>query len=211
MNVPRHPAPSRAGLRPSGFRRLVLTGCHLALAAAVLTTATGCGSGHSASSRPTDAASDTVRDLGSVPIPSAPAAQATPTAGEKHLQLVAMGSSIRAELPEASALVRASGPEEDLPSATPGGKPPEQTTGTLTIAFDQASAPLTVRAEDFASRDEQGKDIALKPAGAATVTATPGHPATLTLTGTFQAGAAQLTWRHDQKTVAVWDFNIELD
>ncbi|MFI9722743.1 hypothetical protein ACIHFE_24315 [Streptomyces sp. NPDC052396] len=211
MNSPRHTAPSRAGFGLPGLRRRSLTACSLALAAAVLTTVTGCGGTHKPSDRSTDDAARTVQSLGSVPIPSAPAGQATPTADEKHLQLVAVGSAVRAQLPEGTALIRASGPTENLPAPTAGGKPPEQTAGTFTITLDQATAPLTVRAEDFSSRDEEGKDIALAPAGDASVTAGPGHPATLTLTGTFHAGAAQLTWRHDQKAVAVWDFNIELD
>ncbi|MEV8475668.1 hypothetical protein [Streptomyces sp. NPDC051173] len=211
MNTPRHTAPGRAGSGLPGLRRTALAACRFVLAAALLTGASGCGGGHTTAAGHPDDATGTVHDLGAVPIPSPPAAQATPAADEAHLQLVAMGSPVRATLPEAGAVVRASGPTEDLPSPAPGGKPPESTTGTLTITFDQATAPLTLHAEDFASRDEQGKDIALTPAGATTVTAAPGHPATLTLTGTFQAGAAQLTWHHDRKTVAVWDFNIELD
>ncbi|MGW1195486.1 hypothetical protein ACWD4B_06440 [Streptomyces sp. NPDC002536] len=211
MNTPRCTAPSRAGFGLPGLRRLTRTACRLALAAAVLTAAAGCGGGHAASSRSADDGSRTVQDLGAVPIPPPPSAQATPTADEKHLQLVAVGSPVRAQLPESTAVVRASGPTEDLPDPTPGGKPPEHVTGTLTITLDQATAPLTVQAGDFTSRDEDGKDITLTPSGATAATATPGHPATLALNGTFAAGAAQLTWRHDGKTVAVWDFSIELD
>ncbi|MCC2280178.1 hypothetical protein LKL35_32875 [Streptomyces sp. ET3-23] len=212
MNVPRRTAPSRAGFGLPGLRRLTRTVSRLALAAAVLTAAAGCGGSHASSSaRSADDSSRTVRDLGAVPIPPPPTAQATPTADEKHLQLVAVGSPVRAELPEATAVVRASGPTEDLPAPTPGSKPPESVTGTLTVTLDQATAPLTMQAGDFTSRDEDGKDITLTPSGAGTATATPGHPATLALNGTFAAGAAQLTWRHDGKTVAVWDFSIELD
>lgn len=210
MNTPRCTAPSRAGSGLPGLRRLTRTACRLALAAAVLTAAAGCG-GHASSARSADDGTRTVQDLGAVPIPSPPSAQATPTADEKHLQLVAVGSPVRAELPEATAVVRASGPTEDLPDPTPGSRPPERVTGTLTITLDQATAPLTVQAGDFTSRDEDGKDITLTPAGAGTATAAPGHPAGLALNGTFEAGAAQLTWRHGGKTVAVWDFSIELD
>ncbi|MEV6741053.1 hypothetical protein AB0N14_30685 [Streptomyces sp. NPDC051104] len=79
------------------------------------------------------------------------------------------------------------------------------------MAVSQATAALTLHGSDFTSRDEQGKSIRLSPVGAATVTATPGHPATITLKGTFQAGAAQLTWLNAGKVIAIRDFDIELD
>jgi hypothetical protein len=33
----------------------------------------------------------------------------------------------------------------------------------------------------------------------------------MTLRGTVCSGAAELTWRHDGKVMAIWDFNIEPD
>jgi hypothetical protein len=208
MNAARNAAPRRADRSRLGFRRapsllrLALPTC------AALALLAGCASHPSSTDGNGDAAS-TVHKLGAVPIPSHPAGQATPTADEHHLQLVAMGAPIRAQLPGGNALVVASGPVEDLPSA--GGKVPDQTKGTITITVSQATAPLTIKADDFSSRDEQGKDIALSPAGPTTVTATTGKSANLVLSGTYHSGAAQLTWRHDGKVVAIWDFNIELD
>lgn len=150
----------------------------------------------------------TVRDLGAVPIPSPPTAQATPLADEGHLQLLAIGAPVRVALPESSGVVVASGPTEDLPTA---GPVPDRVTGAITITINQVTAPLTVAATDFTSRDEQGTPVALTPAGPAAVTATADHPGALILTGSFGSGAAQITWRHHGNVVAIWDFNIELD
>ncbi|MCQ4042621.1 hypothetical protein ACFOSC_24735 [Streptantibioticus rubrisoli] len=208
MNAARNAAPRRADRSRPGLRRapsllrLALPTC------AALALLAGCAD-HPPSTDGNGDAASTVHKLGAVPIPSRPAGQATPTADEHHLQLVAMGAPIRAQLPGVTALVVASGPVEDLPSA--GGKVPDQTKGTITITVSQATAPLTVKADDFSSRDEQGKDVALSPAGPTTVTATTGKSANLVLSGTYHSGAAQLTWRHDGKVVAIWDFNIELD
>ncbi|MGW0473891.1 hypothetical protein [Streptomyces coeruleorubidus] len=83
--------------------------------------------------------------------------------------------------------------------------------GTITVTVRDATGPLTLHAADFSSRDENGTAIRLAARGPAAVTARPGQVATLTLVGTYEAGAAELTWRHDGKAVAVWDFNIELD
>jgi hypothetical protein len=154
-------------------------------------------------------AADTIRKLGAVPIPTRPAGPATPTATEHHLQLLAMGDTVHADLPGASAVLTAGGPEE-----TPirrAGKVPDRAVGTITVTVRDATGPLTLSAPDFTSRDETGTAIPLTSRGPAGVTARPGHPATLTLRGTYEAGAAELTWRHDGKVIAVWDFNIELD
>lgn len=191
----------RAGTNRLGPRRtqLIIGAMLLVLAAAACTS-------HATDSR--DPAADTVHSLGAVPIPSPPTAQATPLADENHLQLLAIGAPVRAVLPEASAVVAASGPTEDLPSA---GPMPKRVTGTITITIDAATAPLTIAATDFTSRDERGNPVSLTARGARTVTVGPGQAATLTLTGTYGSGAAQITWRHRGKVIAVWDFNIELD
>ncbi|MDF3293629.1 MULTISPECIES: hypothetical protein [Streptomyces] len=208
MNAARIAAPRRADLGRPGLRR-ALPLPRLALpACAVLALLAGCASHPSSTDGNGDAAS-TVHRLGAVPIPSQPAGQATPTADEHHLQLVAMGAPIRAQLPGVTALVVASGPVEDLPSAS--GKVLDHAKGTITVTVSQATGPLTVKAGDFSSRDEQGKDISLTPTGPTAVTAASGKSANLVLSGTYHSGAAQLTWRHDGKVVAIWDFNIELD
>ncbi|MCQ4043274.1 hypothetical protein ACFOSC_01120 [Streptantibioticus rubrisoli] len=120
-----------------------------------------------------------------------------------------MGAPIRAQLPGATTVITATGPAEDLPSA--GSKVPDHTTGTISIALTQSTGPIAVAAGDFSSRDEQGRNVPRTPHGPDTVTAAPGKPAALTLVDTYHSGAAQLTWRHDGKAVAIWDFNIELD
>ncbi|MBD0744024.1 hypothetical protein [Streptomyces sp. CBMA152] len=208
MTAARTAAPRRAGLRRPGAWRTTPKTALAALACTTLALAlTACG-GHSTPTA-TDDAADTVKSLGAVPIPGPPTAQATPTATDKHLQLLAMGYSVHAQLPGASAVVTAGGPTEE-PIAKSGGVP-DHANGTITITVREATGALTLNATDFTSRDENGTAIALSTRGPSSITARPGQTATLTLTGTYKAGAAALTWRHDGKTVAVWDFNIELD
>jgi hypothetical protein len=211
MTSTRLAAPRRPGTRRAGPRRVTPQTFALALAATALAVATaGCASHSSPAAQATGNAADTVKRLGAVPIPTAPAAKATPTADEKHLQLVAMGDAVNAHLPGVQAVIRASGPTGTAPTVS-GARPPDHTTGTITVTVGQATAPLTLRAGDFTSRDQLGKGVPLTSAAPASVTAAPGHPATVTLRGTFRAGAAELTWRHDGKVIAVWDFTIELD
>jgi hypothetical protein len=207
MNAARTAAHRRAGHRRPGVRRRPALLRTALPACALLALLTGCA-GHPPAAGDGGAAG-TVHRLGAVPIPIRPAGTATPVATEQHLQLVAMGAPVRARLPEVTALVVASGPTEDLPS-TPGAVP-DHTTGTITVTVSQSSGPLSIGAADFSSRDEQGSNVALTPRGATTATAAAGRPASLTLAGTYRSGAAELTWRHDGKVVAVWDFNIELD
>jgi hypothetical protein len=52
--------------------------------------------------------------------------------------------------------------------------------------------------------------VELTPVGAASATASGTAPATLTVRGDFDAGAAQITWRHDGHVIAVWVFTVEL-
>ncbi|MDO0929599.1 hypothetical protein QQY24_31085 [Streptomyces sp. TG1A-8] len=208
MTAVRSAAPRRAGnRRPGPWRpRPTCPRTILATLVCVAFALTGCSSPN----RPqTDDAADTVHKLGAVPIPSPPTAQATPTAGENHLQLVVMGDSVRAELPGTTAVVTAGGPSEE-PIAKPSGVP-DHAVGTITVTVRDATRPLTLHTTDFSSRDENGTAIHLAARGPATVTARPGQAVTLTLVGTYEAGAAELTWRHAGKAVAIWDFNIELD
>ncbi|WNM33417.1 hypothetical protein RKE30_25015 [Streptomyces sp. Li-HN-5-11] len=208
MTAVRTAAPRRAGLRrPGAWRTNPKTALAPLACTALALMLAACG-GHS-TPRATDDAADTVKNLGAAPIPRPPTAQATPTAGEKHLQLLAMGYSVHAQLPGADAVVTAGGPTEN-PIAKPGGVP-DHANGTITVTVREATGPLTLHAADFTSRDENGKAVPLSVRGPATVTARPGHTAALTLTGTYEAGAAELTWRHDGRTIAIWDFNIELD
>ncbi|MEU8694151.1 hypothetical protein [Streptomyces sp. NPDC048665] len=209
MTTARIAARRRAGLRRPGTWRTNPKTALATLACTALTLAALAGCGGHSTPKATDDAAKTVKSLGTVPIPSPPTAQATPTAGEKRLQLLAMGYSVHAQLPGVNAVVTAGGPTEN-PIAKPGGVP-DHATGTITVTVHEATGPLTLHAADFTSRDENGKPIPLSAHGPATITARPGQTAALTLSGTYEAGAAELTWRHDGKTIAVWDFNIELD
>jgi len=176
----------------------------------VLVIVAGCTSGASAGSatEPTDA-SGVVKQLGQVPIPTAPATDPTPTASPGHPQLLAMGAPVQVTLAAATATVNALGPDVVLPKG--GAAPPRSTTGTITFTATVVSGTLTLRAADFTSRDETGQAVRLTASGPATATAKAGQTATLRLSGTFRAGAAQVTWRDGGSVLALWDFNVELD
>lgn len=159
---------------------------------------------------PTNHPSAVVSRLGAVPIPTAPTAVPTATASEKKLALVAIGQPVQARLPDADAVVTALGPNELTPY-TGGSKRPHSTVGIITITIKPSRGRLAITAADFSSRDESGTHVTLAPAGAASVAARAGSTATLRVKGTFTSGAAQITWRHDDRVIVVWDFNIELD
>jgi len=179
-----------------------------ALAGVALLTVALSACTHSAA--PDDDPSVVLRSLGAVPIPTAPSAPATPIASEQKLALLAIGEPVQAQLPDADALVTALGPEELTPY-TGGAKPPQSTVGIITITIKPSRGTLTIKASDFTSKDETGALIALIPVGAASHTVTAGSATRLQVKGTFHSGAAEVTWRHGGKVVAVWDFNIELD
>ncbi|WP_353649121.1 hypothetical protein ABLG96_20305 [Nakamurella sp. A5-74] len=150
---------------------------------------------------------DVARVYGSVPIPTAPSAQPIASASEGHPTILEMGAPVRVSLPgSVRAVVTALGPVELTPAP---GTP--STPGIITVDVVTEQGTLTVAAGDFSSRDETGRVVTLQPRSARSVTATPGHPARVVVRGTYDGGAAQVTWRHDGRVVAVWDFNIELD
>lgn len=151
-----------------------------------------------------------ISSLGAVPIPTAPAAPATPTATERKLALLAIGEAVNAQLPDADATVTALGPRELTPY-TGGAKPPQSTVGIITFTVKPSRGSLTIKASDFTSKDETGASVTLRPVGAARASAATGSTTRLRVKGTFHSGAAEVTWRHNDKVVAVWDFNIELD
>jgi hypothetical protein len=127
-----------------------------------------------------------------------------------HPQLLAMGEPVRIRLAGVSGLVTALGPYELTPYLG-GTRLPTQTVGIFTLKAAPTTGSITLRAADFLSRDETGHYIALQPIGPSIVTATPRQPAQLKVKGTFESGAAQLTWVYGGKPLTIWDFNIELD
>ena len=148
-----------------------------------------------------------VASFGAVPIPTAPSSHPTATASEQDPTIVEMGAPVRVTLPgSVSAVVTALGPVELTPQ--PGRK---NTVGIITVRLTTQHGTLRVRSSDFSSRNDVGQVVALGGQGARTARATPKHPARLKVRGTYESGAAQMTWRHDGKIVAIWDFNIELD
>ncbi len=193
--------------RRSAAGGLAALGCLIAL--------TACSGGSDGSAAAGDAlhpqpgGSVTAR-LGVMPIPSPPAVEPTPVATRRHPQLLAMGQPVTVDLPAAAGTVTSFGPFERTPYGR-GGAMPTSTVGTITLTMSPTRGSLTLRAADFLSRDETGKVVSLAPVGAASVTASPGHPAQLKIAGTFTSGAAQVTWRYQGHVIVIWDFNIELD
>jgi hypothetical protein len=158
-----------------------------------------------------ETATDVINSLGAVPIPSAaPGIPAPVNASVGHPQLLAMGGPVRVSLPgDVDALITTSGPA----SATPPGslKPNSAVTGVITVTVTPSRGTVRLAAADLESRDQTGNPVTLTPAGPATVTATPGHPAALRVTGTFQAGGAQINWQQSGHVIAIWDFTVEND
>ncbi len=159
-----------------------------------------------------DDASAVVSSLGAVPIPTAPAADPTPTASVGHPQLLAIGAPVNVTLPGGvTAVVTALGPDQLITDPPASGKPPQSTIGIISITAVVSRGSVTFHDADFSSRDETGEPISLTAHGPATVTATAGHPATMRIQGRFSSGAAQVTWTSGKAVLALWDFNIELD
>lgn len=186
-----------------------------ALVVALLTVGflAGCTSGPASppAHQNVESASAVVSQLGAVPIPSVSQDTPTPvTASPGHPQLLAMGAPVQVILPSgAQALITTTGPTEDIP---PGGvNPNTPVPGVITVSATATVGAVTLAVADLASRDEHGKAITLTPIGPASVSATPGRPATLRLSGTFHDGDAQLNWQQDGHVLAIWDFTIEID
>lgn len=148
--------------------------------------------------------------LGAVPIPSVPTGTPAPvTASVGHPQLLAMGAPVQVNLPGGQGLITTDGPTENLP---PGGAVPgSAVTGVITVTVTAATGRIDLTTADLACRDETGAVVALAPVGPAAVVASPGHPATLRLSGTFHDGDAQINWRQAGHVIAIWDFTIEID
>lgn len=119
-----------------------------------------------------------------------------------------MGAPLRVRLGQTTAVVTATGPTQ---STTYNRRPNAATVGTITVAVRPVAGRLSVAAADFSSRDQTGTAVRLQSVGAAHADASAAQPAQLRLSGRFSSGAAELTWRHGGRVVAVWDFTIELD
>lgn len=114
----------------------------------------------------------------------------------------------------AHALVTALGPEQVTlgdGARKPVAGPAASTKAIITLTLNTATGPGTVAASELSSRDEAGKAITLTPVGPKTATLSAGATSEVTVAGTFDSGAAQVTWRHAGQLMAVWTFNIELD
>ena len=194
--------------------RLSRSEVSVAVSALVALTATvflaGCTS-QPASKPNNDSPAAVISSLGAVPIPTAPTGVPAPVnASIGHPQLVAMGAPVQVTLPGgAQGVITASGPTENLPAGQV--KPTGPVTGVISLTVTSGAGSLRLATADLESRDQTGQPVALTPVGPATVTATPGHPATLHLSGTFHQGDAQINWRQTGHVLAIWDFTIETD
>lgn len=160
-------------------------------------------------------ASDVVRSLGAVPIPSAGPAESTPSATPGDPALLAIGGPVQVTLADGSqGLVTALGPEQVAtapPSGTSATGYPKSTRAVITLRVAMTTGAASIRTSDLSSRNESGAAIHLTPVGPATAHAGPTGAVTLRVAATFSSGAAQVTWRHNGAVIAVWTFNIELD
>lgn len=172
----------------------------------------GCsGSGSSQSS-----ASGVVSSLGAVPIPTAPRSESTESAAPGKPAVLAIGGPVAVRLGSTRLLATALGPEQVV-SAPPSGPSaehsalPTSTQATITLRIVPSAGSVRVLTKDLSSRDETGRLITLTPVGPDSAIASPDHPVTLKVMGTFDSGAAQVTWSEEGHPLAIWTFNIELD
>lgn len=181
----------------------------LAVALPVLLSLAGCSG--QAGSDGQQSGADVVGSLGRVPIPTASQGPPAPVpASVGHPQLLAMGAPIDLTLPGGvRAVVTTLGPSVELPAG--GVKPNVVVPGVIELTATSSAGTVRLAAADLASRDQRGSDVALTPVGPAEVSASPGHPATLRVRGTFAQGGAQVNWRQSGHVIAIWDFTIEAD
>ncbi|OJY38453.1 hypothetical protein [Pseudonocardia sp. 73-21] len=171
----------------------------------VLLGVTGCSSG----TAPQDAASVVAR-LGAVPVPTAPPVAPVERADAGHPQVLAIGEPLDATVVGGAARVTMLGPDITPAASTSG--PPESGSAVFTVLVSAGSGSVAIAATDLSGRDDHGRDLVLAPVGPATVASAPGTaPATLRVAAEVHAGAAQITWRHAGKALALWTFNVELD
>jgi hypothetical protein len=187
----------------------VAVGASAALTATVLLA--GCTSQPVAHSTNADSAGAVVSSLGAVPIPTAPKGVPAPvSASIGHPQLIAMGAPVQVTLPGGTAaVITASGPATNPPPGQTKANGP--VTGVIAITVTPSAGTVRLAAADLHSRDQTGQQVSLTPVGPASATATPGHPATVRLSGTFSQGDAQINWQQAGHVLAIWDFTIESD
>jgi hypothetical protein len=181
------------------------------LASACGTTAKPVGtSAASAAQRSTvtgHGAAQTIKSLGAVPIPKAQSSAPQP-ASPGHLALVVMGDPVQVTLPGVVTTLTALGPDFNLPPLT--GAPPAQASGTMTVQIRADQGSVTLQASDFRAYDQNQKLVPLA-ASTQSLTVAAGQTASLSFSGTFVAGNAQLTWVTQGQPVAIWDFVADYD
>lgn len=183
-------------------------------AALTLVATAGCTAAASTPSpAPAPAPSDVVASLGAVPIPSAPRLDPVPTASAGHAQVLAMGAPVRAVLGGgAAATVTATGPVQATDGSPTGSAgPPGSTRATITLSVAAVRGTFRLAAADLSCRDDTGKVIRLRPVDRPVVPVSAGRTAVVRVSGVFGSGAAQVTWRHAGRPIALWVFTVELD
>ena len=200
-----HVAGCRAAIVRSGARRAALVVSVLCLGLSAACTSSP------ATPSPDEQAAAVVASLGAVPIPSAPAADPTPTATPDKPQLLAMGAATLAVLDATTrTTVTASGPDQ-LVTIGPGGAPVTTTPATITLTAATTNGAVRLDVGDLVCRDDGGNLIALTPVGPTSTDVPAGRTGAIRASGVFRSGAAQVTWRPHGRTIALWDFTIELD
>lgn len=194
-----------------------LVGCSGSPAPPPVASETPTASARATSGQPSPApddaeASAVVSRLGAVPIPPSRAPEPTPKAAAGHPALSAAGGLIEVSLgAEGRALVTILGPEQVHNAPVDKAGPKRSTQAYLTLQMKQLKGRATVRADELTSRDETGHFVGLRSVGPAKVSTRSGKISTVKVEGTFDTGAAQVTWRHHGRVLAIWTFTVELD
>lgn len=158
-----------------------------------------------------ESASDVVSRLGKVPIPNVSTGKPVPVSADVgHPQLLVIGAPVDVWLPDGvHALITATGPTEESLASETG--PERSIHGVITVVVTVSAGTMQLIAGDFASRGQNGDVVSLASSGPATASVAAGQSGSLSLFGTFHAGAAQINWRPNGHVIAMWDFNVEAD
>lgn len=195
----------RAGLCRPGLRALRFPAVGAAALAVAALTLSGCSSASAPEAAP---------HAGQYPV-ATPVAETTtmPTAAAGRYQVLPAGEPVDVRLPGGrEAVVDVLGPDVTVPAVSGSGPTAEVVHGRLdfTVSVKVVHGSLTVPATTFLGLDERQSPFPLT-SDKTSVTASPGHDATLHLTGRFEVGHTTLTWQPAGSPLVTWDFTVEPD
>lgn len=189
----------------------------LVLSLAVASLAAGCASSGHAATRSSPAAGRVSHDdqtYGSLPswLPTAaPDVGRVVTTSETHPRLGIQGDTMRVVLPTARLLVTAVGPAVPEEGHFPI---PASTRCEFTVTMTGADHTVPIIASQWTAVDERNVLHELRPVGSMiprSVTPAAG-PVSFELVADLPPGSGALIWSPDHgRTVATWDFDVEID